>query len=351
MVIRAPFGEHLVDVSVVSWNSWDHLRTNLPALIDQDYHSYRVVVVDNDSTDATPEHVEAEFPDVDVVRCGANGGYGAGNNAGFARSQSKYVAVVNPDATPERGWLRALVRALEQHPGAALATSKVLLASDPGAVNACGNTVHLSGIAFCRGLGEDQHRHVRSESVAAVSGAAFIARRDALEQIGGFDERFFMYMEDAELSLRARLAGWDVILAPRSRVVHDYTLTVPAAKFYLLERNRILMLANIFRWRTLIALAPAMLVAEAGVWWFALRTGRGMPRAKARSYAAVALGLPSLLRHRRRTQAIRLVPDRDLLAVLEPDLHTGLDQNYGLTRIVNAFFRGYKHVLRRIVRW
>ena len=351
MVIRAPFGEHLVDVSVVSWNSWGHLRTSLPALIDQDYHSYRVVVVDNASTDETAEHVEAEFPDVDVVRFGTNGGYGAANNAGFARSQSKYVAVVNPDTKPERGWLRALVRSLEKHPNAALATSKVLLASNPTRVNACGNVVHLSGIAFCRGLDDDQHDYVRAESVAAVSGAAFIARRDALEEIGGFDERFFMYMEDTELSLRARLAGWDIVLAPRSRVVHEYTLNIPADKFYYLERNRIFMLVNIFRWRTLLAMAPVLALAEFGVWWFALRAGRGLARAKAKSYAAIVLGIPSMIRHRRRTQAVRRVPDRVLLDSLQPNLHTGLSENYGLTRIVNLLFRGYNQILRRIVRW
>ncbi|MBI5289262.1 MAG: glycosyltransferase family 2 protein [Chloroflexi bacterium] len=351
MVIRAPFGEHLVDVSVVSWNSWGHLRRNLPALIDQDYPSYRVVVVDNDSSDETAEHVEAEFPDVDVVRCGRNGGYGAANNLGFARSQSKYVAVVNPDARPERGWLRSLVRALEQNPNAALATSKVLLASDSSRVNACGNIVHLSGIAFCRGLDDDQHQYVRGESVPAVSGAAFIARRDALEQIGGFDERFFMYMEDTELSLRARLAGWDVILAPRSRVIHDYQLDIPASKFYYLERNRFFMLANIFRLPTLVALMPALAVAELGVWWFALRTGRGLARAKFASYVAVVAGLPAILRQRRRVQAVRRVSDARLLACLNPNLPSGVGETYGLTRIANAFFRGYNTLMRRLVRW
>ncbi len=351
MVIRAPFGEHLVDVSVVSWNSWGHLQQNLPALIDQDYPSYRVVVVDNDSTDETVEHVEAEFPDVDIVRCERNGGYGAANNLGFARSQSKYVAVLNPDARPERGWLRSLVRALEEHPEAALATSKVLLASDPGRVNACGNIVHLSGISFCRGLDDDQHRYVRAESVTAVSGAAFIARRDALEQIGGFDERFFMYMEDTELSLRARLAGWDVVLAPRSRVVHDYELDLPAEKFFYLERNRFFMLANIFRAKTLVALIPALVVAEVGVWWYALRSGRGLPKAKAASYWAVLRGLPAMRRQRKRVQAMRRVSDRSLLGLFSPNLPAGIDQTYGLTLMANAFFRGYNTLLRRMVRW
>jgi GT2 family glycosyltransferase len=352
MVIRVPFGEHTVDVSVVSWNSWDHLQHNLPALIDQDFPSYRVVVVDNDSTDDTAQHVEAEFPDVDVIRSGWNGGYGAGNNVGFARSQSTYVAVLNPDARPERGWLRALVRALDDNPQAGLATSKVLLKSEPSRVNACGNIVHLSGISFCRGLNVDQHRFVRGESVPAVSGAAFIARRDALEDIGGFDERFFMYLEDTELSLRARLAGYDVVLAPRSRVVHDYQLTIPASKFYYLERNRLLMLANIFRWRTLIALVPVLLLTEVGVWSFALRTGRGLAKAKLASYLAILGGIPAMLRHRQRVQQVRRVKDRALLDVLESALPVDVSgRASGLTRIANACFRAYNVVLRGVVRW
>jgi GT2 family glycosyltransferase len=336
----------------VSWNSWGHLRENLPAVIDQDFPSYRVVVVDNDSADETAQHVQDEFPDVDVVQCGRNGGYGAGNNAAFAFSGSRYVAVLNPDARPERGWLKALVRALEDHPGAALATSKVLLASDPTLVNACGNVVHLSGIAFCRGLHDDQQDYLFDEPVPAVSGAAFIIRREALEQIGGFDERFFMYMEDTELSLRARLAGWNVVLASRSRVVHDYELTIPAEKFFYLERNRLFMIANIFRVRTLLALAPALLVAEAGVWWFALRHGRGLLRAKAASYGAVARSLPAMLRRRKRVQGLRRAPDRDVLFVMDSALPTGVSAgSSGITRIANAFFAGYNSLLRRLIRW
>jgi GT2 family glycosyltransferase len=352
MAIRTPLGEEMVDVSVVSWNSLHHLRTSLPALVDQDFDSYRVVVVDNDSADETASHVELEFPDVDIVRCARNGGYGAGNNLAFAHSRGAYVAVLNPDATPERGWLRALVRALEDNPGAALATSKVLLSSDTSRVNACGNTVHLSGIAFCRGLGDDQHSYVRGEAVTAVSGAAFIARREALEEIGGFDERFFMYLEDTELSLRARLAGWDIVLAPRSRVAHDYALTIPAQKFFYLERNRFLMLANIYRWRTLIALAPVLVAAEVGVWWFALRSGGGLAQSKVRTYASILSGLGAMLRQRRRVQAMRKVDDRALLAMLETALPVSISGGpSGITRMANAFFRGYNTVLRRIVRW
>jgi GT2 family glycosyltransferase len=352
MVVRVPFGEEGVDVSVVSWNSWPHLSRNLPALAAQDYPAYRIVVVDNASSDASADEVEAHFPDVTVVRSARNGGYAAGNNIGFAQSNSRYIAVLNPDARPEPGWLRALVRALESEPNAALATSKVLLASDPSRVNACGLDVHLSGIAFCRGLEEDQQAYVATEAVASVSGAAFVARRDMLEAIGGLDERFFMYMEDTELSMRARLAGYDVVMAPRSRVVHDYTLDITPWKFYYLERNRMFMLVNVFRWRTLLLMLPALVLAEAGVWAYALRTGPAMLAAKARSYASVLRALPAMLRQRRRVQALRRVGDAALLAHLTPSLPEHLSGQPGrLTALANRCFRGYSLMLRRCVRW
>jgi len=351
MVVRVPFDED-VDVSVVSWNSWPDLRKSLPALVAQDYPAYRILVVDNGSTDATPDEVEANFPDVTVIRSGRNGGYTGGNNIGFVQSRSKYVAVLNPDARPERGWLRELVRALESNPNAALATSKVLLASDPARVNACGLDVHLSGISFCRGVADAEEQHVLTADVAAVSGAAFLARRDMLEEIGGLDERFFMYMEDAELSMRARLAGRDVLMAPRSRVVHEYELAMPAWKFYYLERNRLFMLANIFRWRTLVLMLPVLLLAEAGVWTYAARCGPAMLAAKARSYAGVAASLRSVLRRRASVQKVRRADDRALLERMTPALPNGLAHQTGtLTSVVNHCFRGYFLILRQLVRW
>ncbi len=352
MVIRAPYGRESVDVAVVSWNSWHYLRQNLPALIAQDYPAYRVVIVDNASADATADEVEARFPDVEVIRNGRNDGFGGANNLAFERSDSEYVAVLNPDARPEAGWLRALVQALERSPRAAFATSKVLLASDERRVNACGTSVHLSGIGSCRGMGDDQHEHVLPASVPCISGAAFVARREALEEIGGFDERFFMYMEDVELSMRARLAGYDVVLAPRSRVVHDYTPSLPAWKFYYLERNRYFMLANIFRLRTLALLAPALLLAEAGVWWYALRAGPAISWAKARSYAGVVRGIPSTVRRRRRVQAIRRVRDRELLDVMSAAIPLAPGVGRGaVVRLVDRCFGAYGRLLRWAVRW
>lgn len=341
-----------VDVAVVAWNSWPALRESLPALLNQRYAPYRVVVVDNDSQDRTTKELTQNFPEIRLIRSDANRGYGAASNMGFATSRSRYVAVLNPDACPEPGWLDALVAALEAHPEAALATSKVLLQSNPAKVNACGNTVHISGITTCRGLMADEQLYRRVEETPAISGAAFLARREILDHIGGFDERFFMYLEDTELSLRARLAGHIVVLAPASRVAHDWQLTVPAWKFYYLERNRYLLLLNIFRWRTLAVLLPALLLAEAGVWAYALRSGPAYVWAKLRGYASVLSGLSLHLRRRRQVQAVRRVPDASLLSVLSDDLQLGPDVlSPRLIALVNRVFGRYGRFLRAVVRW
>lgn len=341
-----------VDVAVVSWNSWPALQESLPALLSQRYAPYRVVLVDNDSHDHTTAEVAENFPEVHLIRSGANRGYGAASNIGFTASRSRYVAVLNPDTRPEPGWLEELVAALHSHPEAALATSKVLLRSDPRRVNACGNTVHISGITTCRGLMQDERSYVRVEETPAISGAAFLARREILDEIGGFDERFFMYLEDTELSLRARLAGHTIVLAPASRVVHDWELTVPAWKFYYLERNRYLLLLNMYRWRTLVALVPALLLAEAGVWAYALRSGPAYVWAKLRGYASVLAGLRLHLRRRAQVQAVRRVPDSRLLSVLSNELQVGPDVlSPRLTGLVNRLFRLYGRLLRAVVQW
>jgi hypothetical protein len=141
-------------------------------------------------------------------------------------------------------------------------------------------------------------------------------------------------------------------MTPRSRVAHEYELAIPAAKLFYLERNRYFMLANIFRVRTLTLLLPVLAAAEIGVWCFALRSRRGLPAAKLRSYMAVALSVRSVLRQRRRVQAIRRVPDRALLDVLDAAFPASIGQGgSGLTRIANAFFSGYNWFLRRAVRW
>jgi len=215
-------------VIIVNTNELHHLRRCLPSVLNQRYREYEVLVVDNASTDGSVEYVEREFPQVKVIRNSANLGYVGANNVGFEHATGEYLVVLNPDTEVEVDWLRELVLTLKNNPSAGLATSKILIMDDPQRINTCGNEITFAGITVCRGLGRPADTYDRLEAVSAVSGAAFAIKRSVLEHIGHFDESFFIYYEDTDLSLRAALAGYDCIYVPTSVVYHKYAFRFSA---------------------------------------------------------------------------------------------------------------------------
>ncbi|MFN8537440.1 MAG: glycosyltransferase family 2 protein [Thermomicrobiales bacterium] len=210
-------------------------------------------------------------------------------------------------------WLRELVLALDAHPEAGLATPKILMIDEPSLVNTCGNSITITGLTFCRGLDEPAASFDQLEAVSAVSGAAFVIRRSVLEAIGGFDEDFFMYFEETDLSLRAALAGFACLYVPTSVILHKYDFRFSAQKCFYQERNRYFSLLKTLRWRTLLALLPALLIAEAIAWGYAGLQGRAHLRGKLRSHAWLFTNLRRILAKREATQRLRRVSDRVVL--------------------------------------
>jgi GT2 family glycosyltransferase len=191
---------------------------------------------------------------------------------------------------------------------------------DPDRVNTCGNQVHYTGLTLCRGMGAPCCDLVAEEPVAAVSGAAFAISRALFFALDGFDERFFLYMEDTDLSWRARLAGFKCICVPRSVAYHHYTLRFGPLKTFYQERNRYLLMLKSLRWRSLLLLLPAFLLAELVTWGFAILRDRRHLANKIRAYAWIVQHWEATMEARRQVQSMRRVPDRDLLAGCTPHL-------------------------------
>jgi GT2 family glycosyltransferase len=300
-------------VIIVNMNGREDLERCLPAIMRQDYDNCEILLIDNASTDGSCEYVARAFPEVRIVRNDANLGYAGANNIGFQLARGEYLAVLNPDTEVRAGWLRELVLALDAHPEAGLATPKILMMDEPSLVNTCGNNITITGLTFCRGLDEPAESFERLEAVSAVSGAAFVIRRSVLEAIGGFDEDFFMYFEETDLSLRAALAGFACLYVPTSVILHKYDFRFSAQKCYYQERNRYFSLLKTLRWPTLLALLPALLIAEAIAWGYAGLQGRAHLRGKLRSHAWLFTNLRRILAKRAATQRLRRVSDRVLL--------------------------------------
>lgn len=334
-----------VSIVVVNWNGLGDLRRCLPSLFLQRYDDFEVIVVDNASTDGSVAYVREAFPACRIVRMARNAGYAGAGNAGLAAARGDYVAVLNADTEVDPDWLGALVGALEAHPESALATPKILLMRDPSRVNACGNDVSPLMLATCRGLDRPAERYCREGPVPAVSGAAFVARRDVLRRIGLFDERFFIYYEDTDLSLRAMLAGYTCLFVPSAVVYHDYVWKLTPRKCFLHERNRCLSVLKTFRWRTLLGLAPALALAEVIVWAYVAARGRAYARAKLAAYHWLWANRDEVLQARAEVQARRRVGDRFVLDRLSPELSLARTTHPALAR---ALSRGLRPALRAL---
>ncbi len=301
-------------VIVVGYNSRRFLDHCFVALLNQSYPGEcEILFVDNASTDGSADYIRSHFPAVRVIESGGNRGYAGGNNFGANYALGDVLTFINPDTQAEPNWLRELVRPLVVDPTIGLTTSKIVLMDRPHLINTCGNELTLAGIATCRRAEEVAELVVADEDVTAVSGAAFAIRADLFRHLGGFDERFWMYMEDTDLSWRARLGGYRCRLAARSVVAHRYTLTLSPEKTRILERNRYQMLAkNLSGWM-MLALVPTLLIGELVTWsWAALRGPRHL--------WAKLLAVLWLLRHllelgpvRKATQALRRTPDGPVL--------------------------------------
>jgi GT2 family glycosyltransferase len=219
-----------VAVVVVSWNSRDDLPAGLRSLQAVTL-PLEVVVVDNDSGDGSAALVRQDFPGVRVLEAGANLGFAAASNRGWRATSAPLVLFLNPDAQVAPGAVEALCRVLERRPEVGIVgpatfnpdgTPQVSFGRDLTPPREWRQRRLVRGVAARdpRTLLEVLALCSREREPDWVSGSCLLARRSLLEQLGGFDERFFLYEEDADLCRRARQAGAHVVFTPAARVVH-----------------------------------------------------------------------------------------------------------------------------------
>ena len=323
---------------IVTWNRINLLRSCLQSLTRQNLNQpFEVVVVDNGSDDGSSEMVLAEyakstgFPPkfrFELIRNPDNRGFCAANNQGFAASDTEFVALLNNDAEAEPDWLANLASAFAGRPDVGMAASKILVHEDPRRIDKAGHLIYPDGQNRGRGSGElDVGQFDRVEEILWPDGCAAMYRRTMLDRIGGFDEDFFAYADDAELGLRAQIAGWKCLYIPGAVVRHHRGATLglrSSRRLELIERNRVLLAAKLFPWSLLWlnGMYYAMRLA-AGAW--AAIFGQGevgkFPGVYGKLQAAFAMVqgdwqalplLPRMLAKRRAVEGIRKLSPREV---------------------------------------
>jgi GT2 family glycosyltransferase len=211
----------LVSVVVVNWNGQDVIAGCLRSLATQNFANFEVIVVDNGSTDGSIALLESSSLPIRLIRNTENKGFCGANNQGIDLARGKFVALLNNDAEADPGWLAALVDAIGRADGqpCGMVASKILLFDNRKRIDKVGHLIYPDGQNRGRGSGEiDAGQYDELGETLWPDGCAALYSADMLRQIGGFDEDFFAYADDAELGLRGRIAGWRAVYAPKAVV-------------------------------------------------------------------------------------------------------------------------------------
>jgi len=241
-----------VEIIVLNWNGREDTLACLDSLMRLEYPSFQVTVVDNGSTDGSPDAVRRAFPQVDVLETGANLGYAGGNNRGLERALARgapYILLLNNDTTVVPDMLTHLVSALEAEPTVGVAGPTIYYADRPEVIWTAGGAIDWRrGDTRMIGLDEPDGGQFGTvpREVDFVSGCAMLLRREVPERVGLLDERFFLYYEEVEWCVRARRAGFRIIHVPPARVWHRIRPQAQAESptvHYYMTRNRLLFLA------------------------------------------------------------------------------------------------------------
>ena len=264
-----------ISVVVIAYRQREALARCLESVLaagEQVEGGIELIVVDNGGL---ADFVRECCPPARVVEPGRNLGFAGGVVAGAAAAGADWFALVNDDAHLDAGALRALLEAGRRDARIGAVAAQVRFAAAPGVVNSAGIGIDTLGVASERFAGRPAAAAAAAAAgpVFGASGSVVLYRAAMLEQIGGFDERFFAYLEDADVAWRARAAGWSAWYEPSALAYHEGSAsTVAPEKYLLVGRNRVRLLARNMTRRQLARSLPAIVLYDcAYVAYVALR--------------------------------------------------------------------------------
>jgi GT2 family glycosyltransferase len=336
-----------LSVLIVAWNSREELSRTLPALLHELGEDDELIVVDNDSGDGTAEAVSSLAPRARLLPSGRNAGFAAACNLAAAQAGGDLLVILNPDAAPLPGFGEAIRKPWLQERGW-VAWQALVACAGGTEINSAGNPIHFTGIVWAGKHGEPIEAAPGAGEVAALSGACLAIPRRNWEQVGGFPERFFLYHEDVDISLRLRLAGGALGIEPAAVVDHDYEFGASPHKWRWLERNRWAFLIRVYPASLLLLVAPALVATELALVLASL--AGGWARQKLAASLDVLRWLPRLLRERRQIQATRAVSVAELASWLTADLDSPFIPAAARSAPVRAVLRAYWRAVLMLLR-
>lgn len=343
-----------VAVLVLGFNDEKNIQETIETASRQTYQNYQLVYIDNASSDLSLKIVKSNYPELQTIE--------EKTNLGYAGAYAKYLDIffakdfdaavlLNSDVKVSDTWLEELVISAYRDEKIAIAQPKIFLWNEnKHLANTFGNRINYLGFGFCGNYKKpDSENFKEDQEIISASGASLLIKKEAYRKIGNLDKNFFAYLEDQDLSWRAIMYGFKIVLSARSVMWHKYEFKKNARnnwKFFTLERNRLYFLFKNYSLRTLFLILPMFLVMEIGI--LADSLSQGYFKDKIKAYGAFFTNFGQICQDRKIVQKGRRLPDSELFEKLSPTVNFEEIDSFGL-RIANKMLAIYYKIIKNLI--
>ena len=331
---------------------------------------YRVYIIDNCSINDC-EYAKKNFPEAKCVSR-PDGNYAAANNLGIKLARQdgcEYFVIANMDTKFAPGWLAELVAAIESDEKIGIAQSKMLLYPkteeewQKPKINSLGNIMHYLGFGFTSHYNEPDRTSPNPsllwrgvmveypEIKGYASGCSFITKKEVIDKIGGYNEDYWMYHDDIEMSWKTKLAGYKIVLAPKSIMYHKYEFSRSIMMLYYIERNRYITIFTFYRPPTLVLILPALIAMDLGMLLYSIASGWFPTKMKIYGYFLKPSSWLKIFKARNEIKRLRVKKDKEMVKDFTGEVLYQEIANPLLKYIVNPILNLYWLVIKKVIIW
>ncbi|MEN9327347.1 MAG: hypothetical protein RI947_155 [Candidatus Parcubacteria bacterium] len=308
-----------------------------------------IFFIDNASHDHSAEYVRKNFPYVTVTVHGSNLGYATAYNTAIEECFSRGYEgcfLINPDVVIQPDCLYHITQTYNAHTKCGLIQPSILL-KNTEKINTIGNSIQFLGFGYCRDIDKTFKPASVDEAIISASGAALFVPRSFFQDVGGFQELFFMYGEDQDLSWRGLMKGYVHYLSAQALAYHDYEFSRNTQKWYHSEKNRLMMVLQNYSLKTIILIAPLFLVHELLMLFFHIYNHTFVQ--KMRAYLFVIMNLRRVMKIRSKVQNERSIQDADIVPQFDGALDSPLFRMAILKYLINPVYKLWHALLCKVL--
>jgi len=349
-----------VTILVVNYNGRKDLEECLASVEAAVSPDDEVMVIDNASSDGSADFIRQRFPRVRLIEMDRNHGHSHACNVGLEKATADYVLIMDYDTVVGKVWLSPLVESMRRDPGAGICVSRAIFYPEKEVIHSDGGWAHYVGnMTLKNGFSSLEGASSHSEEVGAAGSTSMLVDRKKALEIGGFDKDYFVYLNDFEFSLRMRLAGYRCLSCPQSIIYHkggnpavSYRGSgqYPRLRAFYIFRNRWFTILKIYSPKTIILCLPALAVYELAI--IGMASTRGLLLTYLKALFSVIKSLPAIYEKRKPVQAMRKIPDSELLTSHPLSFvpgSVGKGMQVRLLGLLNILFIAYWKVVRAVL--